>query len=115
MPPGLQEITLILILPVERSRSVMFRYDLLRIVREGFGLREKLETFQYFGIRFRAHLHALILTEGIYENLGLDVGFDPVVVIQQIRLRVGNISLVERFAEILHDGIIDFEALRGVM
>src|SRR6266481_1329231 len=111
--PGLDEIHSHL--PVERTRSVMLSHDLLGIVGQGFGLRQKFQTLYHFRVRLGAHFHALILAESIHKNLSLDVGPEPLVVVHQIGLSVGNIGLVERLAEILHERIVHFEALRRMM
>src|ERR1700733_7147091 len=103
------------ILPVEGSRCVVLGYDALGTLGQRLCLRKKVQTFHHFRIRFRSYLHALILTKSIYKDLSLDVGLDPVAVIDQVRLGIGNIGLVERLAEILKDGIVDLEALRGMM
>src|SRR5260370_29123380 len=102
-------------LPVESTRAVMLSHDLLGIVGQGFGLRQKLQTLFYFRVRLCPHLHALILTESIHKNFSLDVGPEPLVVIHKIGLSVRDIGLVERLAEVLHERIVHFEALRRMM
>src|ERR1700733_3120946 len=102
-------------LAVKGSGAVMFRNYALGVIGQSFGLGKKIQAFQHFGIRFRANLQAFILAESIHENLRLDVGPDPVVVIDEIRLGIGNAGLVERLAEILHGGVVDFKILRGMM
>ncbi len=40
---------------------------------------------------------------------------DPLAVVNKICLSVSNIGLIERLAEILQDGIVNFEVLCGMM
>ncbi len=73
----------------------MLSHDALGVVGQRFGLRQKLESLDHFRIRFRPDFEPFILTESIHEDFGFDIGFDPVVVIDQIRLRVRDIRFVE--------------------
>jgi len=59
-------------------------------VGQGFGLRKKIQSLHNFGIGFSADLHAFILTESVNEDLRFDVRPEPVVVIDQVGLGVGN-------------------------
>ena len=102
-------------LAVKGSRTVVLGHNALGIVGESFGLRQKVQSLEHLRIRFRPDLQALILTESIDEDLSLDVGLDPVVVIHEISLRVRDVRLIQRLAEVLHNGIIHFEALRRMM
>ena len=70
----------------------MFGDDLPGVFGQRLGLRQQLEAFKDFRIGFRLNFQAFFLAVGIDENFALDVGLEPVVVVQQVGLGERNFS-----------------------
>src|SRR5438270_10058324 len=78
------------LLPVERRGGVVLGDNFLGVVGQSLRLRQKFKTLYHFRIGLGANFHALILTEGIDKNFRLDVRLNPVVVVEELGLGVGN-------------------------
>ena len=63
------------------ARGVVLGDDLLRVILKGSSLRKKFERLDDLRIVLRANLQAFFLAELVHEDLALDVGADPVVVV----------------------------------
>ncbi len=57
------------------------------------------------------HPHTFLLAELVDEQLGLDVGVNPVNVLGQVGFGEGDLLIVEELAELLHHSVIHFETL----
>jgi hypothetical protein len=90
----------------------VFGANFLGVIGQSLRLRQQFQTFYHLRIGFRANLQAFILPEGIDEDLRLDARLQPVRVVNKISLGISNVRFVERFAELLQSGFIDFETRR---
>src|SRR5579884_122438 len=91
--------------------AVSFGDNLLGIFCQGTRLRHEIKTLKHFGIGFRSYLQAFFLPESVDKNLALNIRFDPLIVLKQIRFSVGHFVCIERLAEILHYSVIDLKVL----
>src|SRR5271167_287236 len=92
-----------------QARVVALRDSLLRVFRQLLRLGQQVERFLHLRIAFGVDPHAFLLAEFVYEQLGLDIGTDPIAVLSQVGFSEGNFLLVEELAELLDHGIVNFK------
>src|SRR4029077_14241647 len=92
-------------------RSVVLGDYLFCVIFERARLRKQVQSLDDLGIVFRANLQAFVLPELVYEDFALDAVAEPVIVLDQILLGVGNLLFIEKFPELLHQGVVDREGL----
>src|SRR5271157_1738586 len=88
---------------------VALRDGLLCVLGQLLRLGQQVERFLHLRIVFGVDLHAFLLAEFVDEQLGLDVGTDPAAVLRQVSFGEGNFLLVEKLAELLHHGLVNFK------
>ena len=99
------------VLRVRKRRVVPLSDDLPRILGQLPRLREKIERLEHFGIGFRFNLQAFFLAVGVHEEFALQVGADPIIVLDEVSFGVRHLVSIERLAEILQKIVIHFEVL----
>src|ERR1035438_5461884 len=100
-----------IVLATDWWSRVSFGNHLPGVVGQGARLRHQLQRFNHVGIGFRPHLQALFLTESIDKDFALEIGAQPVVVLEQLAFGVDNLFFVEKLAEVLQDRVVNLEAL----
>lgn len=78
---------------------------------ERLGLRHVAKRLGDGGIVVGADTHAFLLAELRGEDLGLDVGADPVLVFVEVSIGVGDVVLLQKGLEVLHNGVVNCEVL----
>jgi hypothetical protein len=81
------------------------------IVRERARLGHQVEGFDHIRVGFGPDFQTFFLAEGVDEKLALEVRAQPIVVLEELGFRVGNLFGVEELAEIQEQNVVHFKAL----